>query len=55
VSLDFPLFLDGQASKVTKEVFHGYQLPIRTATVAMARMQRAANSRPIYGTHSQPG
>jgi cytochrome c len=26
VSLDFPLFLDGQAHKVTKEVFHGYQL-----------------------------
>lgn len=30
VSLDFPLFLagqgDGQAPKVTKEVFHGYQL-----------------------------
>jgi cytochrome c len=26
VSLDFPLFLEGQAPKVTKEVFHGYQL-----------------------------
>ncbi len=26
VSLDFPLFLDAQSSKVTKEVFHGYQL-----------------------------
>jgi cytochrome c len=26
VSLDFPVFLDGQAPKVTKEVFHGYQL-----------------------------
>jgi cytochrome c len=26
VSLDFPLFLDGQAPKVTKDVFHGYQL-----------------------------
>jgi cytochrome c len=26
VSLDFPLFLDGQTPKVTKEVFHGYQL-----------------------------
>jgi cytochrome c len=26
VNLDFPLFLDGQAPKVTKEVFHGYQL-----------------------------
>jgi cytochrome c len=26
VSLDFPLFLDGQSPKVTKEVFHGYQL-----------------------------
>jgi len=26
VSLDFSLFLDGQAPKVTKEVFHGYQL-----------------------------
>lgn len=26
VDLDFPLFLDGQAPKVTKEVFHGYQL-----------------------------
>jgi cytochrome c len=26
VSLDFPLFLDGQGPKVTKEVFHGYQL-----------------------------
>lgn len=25
-SLDFSLFLDGQAPKVTKEVFHGYQL-----------------------------
>jgi cytochrome c len=26
VSLDFPLFLEGKAPKVTKEVFHGYQL-----------------------------
>jgi len=26
VSLDFPLFLEGQAPKVTKDVFHGYQL-----------------------------
>jgi cytochrome c len=26
VNLDFPLFLEGQAPKVTKEVFHGYQL-----------------------------
>ncbi len=26
VSLDFPLFMEGQAPKVTKEVFHGYQL-----------------------------
>ena len=26
VNLDFPLYLDGQAPKVTKEVFHGYQL-----------------------------
>jgi len=26
VSLDFPLFLEGQAPKVTKEVFRGYQL-----------------------------
>ncbi len=26
VSLDFPLFLEGQEPKVTKEVFHGYQL-----------------------------
>ncbi|HUA20148.1 MAG TPA: c-type cytochrome [Bryobacteraceae bacterium] len=26
VRLDFPLFLEGQAPKVTKEVFHGYQL-----------------------------
>jgi cytochrome c len=26
VSLDFPLFVEGQAPKVTKEVFHGYQL-----------------------------
>jgi cytochrome c len=26
VSLDFPIFLEGQGSKVTKEVFHGYQL-----------------------------
>jgi cytochrome c len=26
VSLDFPVFLEGQAPKVTKEVFHGYQL-----------------------------
>ncbi len=26
VTLDFPLFLEGQAPKVTKEVFHGYQL-----------------------------
>jgi len=26
VNLDFPLFLDGQGPKVTKEVFHGYQL-----------------------------
>ncbi len=26
ISLDFPLFLDGQPPKVTKEVFHGYQL-----------------------------
>jgi cytochrome c len=26
VSLDFPLFLEGQSAKVTKEVFHGYQL-----------------------------
>jgi cytochrome c len=26
VSLDFPLFLEGQTHKVTKEVFHGYQL-----------------------------
>lgn len=26
VSLDFPLFLEGQGPKVTKEVFHGYQL-----------------------------
>jgi cytochrome c len=26
VSLDFPIFLEGQAPKVTKEVFHGYQL-----------------------------
>ncbi|MGB6942096.1 MAG: c-type cytochrome [Bryobacteraceae bacterium] len=26
VSLDFPLFLENQAPKVTKEVFHGYQL-----------------------------
>ena len=26
VSLDFPLFLDGQTTKVTKDVFHGYQL-----------------------------
>jgi cytochrome c len=26
VSLDFPLFLERQAPKVTKEVFHGYQL-----------------------------
>jgi cytochrome c len=26
ISLDFPLFLDGKAPKVTKEVFHGYQL-----------------------------
>jgi cytochrome c len=26
VSLDFPLFLEGQSPKVTKEVFHGYQL-----------------------------
>ncbi len=25
-SLDFPLFLEGQGPKVTKEVFHGYQL-----------------------------
>jgi cytochrome c len=25
-NLDFPLFLEGQAPKVTKEVFHGYQL-----------------------------
>jgi cytochrome c len=26
VSLDFPLFLEGRAPKVTKDVFHGYQL-----------------------------
>jgi cytochrome c len=26
VSLDFPLFLEGAAPKVTKDVFHGYQL-----------------------------
>jgi cytochrome c len=26
VILDFPLFLEGKAPKVTKEVFHGYQL-----------------------------
>jgi cytochrome c len=26
VSLDFPMFLEGQAPKVSKEVFHGYQL-----------------------------
>ncbi len=26
VSLDFPLFLEGQAPKVTKDVFRGYQL-----------------------------
>jgi cytochrome c len=26
VTLDFPLFMDGQGPKVTKEVFHGYQL-----------------------------
>jgi cytochrome c len=26
VSLDFPLFMEGQPPKVTKEVFHGYQL-----------------------------
>jgi cytochrome c len=26
VSLDFPIFLEGQAPKVTKDVFHGYQL-----------------------------
>jgi cytochrome c len=26
VGLDFPIFLEGQAPKVTKEVFHGYQL-----------------------------
>jgi cytochrome c len=26
ISLDFPLFLEGKAPKVTKEVFHGYQL-----------------------------
>jgi cytochrome c len=26
VSLDFPLYLEGQAPKVTKSVFHGYQL-----------------------------
>ncbi len=26
VTLDFPLFLEGQTSKVTKDVFHGYQL-----------------------------
>ena len=26
VSLDFPVFLEGAAPKVTKEVFHGYQL-----------------------------
>lgn len=26
VTLDFPLFLDGQPPKVTKDVFHGYQL-----------------------------
>jgi cytochrome c len=26
VELDFPLFLEGQTSKVTKDVFHGYQL-----------------------------
>lgn len=26
VTLDFPLFLDGQAPKVTKTIFHGYQL-----------------------------
>lgn len=26
VNLDFPIFLEGQAPKVTKEVFHGYQL-----------------------------
>ncbi|HTC91604.1 MAG TPA: c-type cytochrome [Bryobacteraceae bacterium] len=26
VNLDFPLFLEGQGPKVTKEVFHGYQL-----------------------------
>lgn len=26
VSLDFPLFLEGAAPKVTREVFHGYQL-----------------------------
>jgi cytochrome c len=26
VNLDFPLFLEGQAPKVTKDVFHGYQL-----------------------------
>src|SRR6202034_2325559 len=26
VNLDFPLFLEGRAPKVTKEVFHGYQL-----------------------------
>lgn len=26
VSLDFPLFLEGKAPKVTKDVFHGYQL-----------------------------
>ena len=26
IQLDFPLFLDGNTQKVTKEVFHGYQL-----------------------------
>jgi cytochrome c len=26
VQLDFPLFAEGNASKVTKDVFHGYQL-----------------------------
>lgn len=26
ISLDFPLFAEGKAPKVTKEVFHGYQL-----------------------------
>ena len=54
--LDFPLFLEGKAPKVTKDVFHGYQL-FNSYCYRCHGTDASGQPtwRPICGTLSRPG